>query len=75
MGNYWDSLIQRIAEASEEEPMVLVIVALGGIAVISVLLGLSLAFWETFRFWTLPMLAVAAVIGVFLDEIFFSNKK
>ena len=75
MGRYWNSLIQKIDEASEEEPMVLLVVALGGIAVIGVLLGLGLAFWETFGFWTLPLLFVAAVIGVFLDEVFFSNKK
>lgn len=74
MGRCWESLIKKIDTASEEEPMVLVIVALGGIFILTLLLGLALAFWETFGFWALPMIFVAAVIGVFLDEVFFSNK-
>ena len=75
MRHYWESLINKILEASEEEPIVLVLVALGGIFVLAVLLGLALAFWETFGFLTLPLIFVAAVLGVFLDEVFFSNKK
>jgi hypothetical protein len=75
VGRYWDLLIEKIIKASEEDPLILIVVALGGITVGAVFLALGLALWESFKLWTLLLVFGAAVIGVFLDEIFFSNKK
>jgi hypothetical protein len=75
MKQRWNHAIDWVIKNSEEEPLIIAVVALILIAVAAVVMGIAMALWEVFGFWSLVGAIPLAIVWIVLDEFWTQVKK
>jgi hypothetical protein len=75
MKQRWNDAIDWVIENSEEEPLIIAVVALILIAVAAVAMGIAIALWEVFGFWSLVGAIPLTIVWLVLDEFWTQVKK
>lgn len=75
MKQRWNDAIDWVIDNSEEEPLIIAVVALVLISIAAVAMGLVLAIWEMFGFWSLGLAIPLAIVWLVLDEFWTQVKR
>jgi hypothetical protein len=75
MKQRWNDAIDWVIENSEEEPLIIAIVALVLIFFAAVVMGIAMALWSVFGFWSLVGAIPLTIVWIVLDEFWTQVKR
>jgi uncharacterized RDD family membrane protein YckC len=75
MKQRWNDIIDWVVENSEQEPLIIAVVALALIAIAAVAMGVAVAVWSVFGFWSLAGAIPLTIVWIVLDEFWTQVKK